>query len=128
MYAAPGLLYLLIRLRGTTGPIWVVILVTAGAVWAATRYEEQLDQVLNPLLAWRDRLLPRPVQLALVPVLALLVAFMIIHGTLRDLPAFVGGSTTAPQTPTGFGAVFRFLFASGFALAAAFVLGRERSS
>jgi hypothetical protein len=39
--------------------------------------------------------------MVLAPVLGIVIAFVVVHGSLSDLPALFGGQTSSPQSPAG---------------------------
>jgi hypothetical protein len=119
------LLYFLTRGQGTSGAGAAVAL--AGAIVAAVAIftGPAIDDRLKSFYIARDRLLPLTIRLLLAPVVGVLIAFLVVHGSLRDLPALFGGSTTSPQSPTGMAG--RFFLATLLAGMCALLLVRERS-
>lgn len=117
------LLYFLLRGQGTSGAGMVVLLaalaVAAGVIFLGHR----IDPPLQAFYAARDRLLARWLRALLAPVLGVLIAFLIVHGSLADLPALFGGSTNSPQSPAGMSG--RFFLATLLAGACTVLLLRE---
>lgn len=117
------LLYFLLRGQGTSGA-GLTVLLASGLVACAVIYAgPAVDRRLRAFYAVRDRVLVRPVRLALAPVLGVLIAFTVVHGSLADLPALFGGTTSTPQSPVGMQA--RFFLATVLAGACAVLLLRE---
>jgi hypothetical protein len=93
------LLYFLFRGQGTSDAgILVVIagLIVAGGV---IFLGQAIDSRLKGFYAARNRLLARGLRMVLAPVLGILIAFLVVHGSLGDLPALFGGETASPQSP-----------------------------
>ncbi|HCT79336.1 MAG TPA: hypothetical protein DGT23_22800 [Micromonosporaceae bacterium] len=126
LVALTPLIYFVFRGQGTSGAGFVVVVATLVVVLAIVLFGARLDKVLDPLYAARDGLLPRWLRVVLAPVLAVLIAFVVVHGSLLDLPALFGGTTHSPQSPVGLEA--RFLFATLLAGACTVLLVRERNS
>ena len=124
--ALTPLIYFVLRGQGTSGAGSVVIFATLLVVLAIVLLGKQIDKVLDPFYAARDGVLPRWLRAILAPVLGVLVAFIVVHGSILDLPALFGGPTRSPQSPIGLEP--RFLFATLLASILAVLLVRERSS
>jgi len=124
--ALTPLIYFVFRGQGTSDAGLVVIFATLLVVLAIVLLGKQIDQVLDPFYAARDGILPRWLRAILAPVLGVLVAFVVVHGSILDLPALFGGPTRSPQSPVGL--EFRFLVATLLASVLAVLLVRERSS
>ena len=124
--ALTPLLYFLLRGQGTSDAGFVVVFATLMVVLAIVLLGEHIDRILDPFYAARDGLLPRWLRAILAPVLAVLIAFVVVHGSILDLPALFGGPTRSPQSPIGLEP--RFLFATLLASILAVLLVRERSS
>lgn len=117
------LLYFLMRGQGTSGA-GMAVLVAGVAVAAGTIFlGPRIDPPLQAFYAARDRLLARWLRALLAPVLGVLIAFLIVHGSLSDLPALFGGHTTSPQSPAGLSG--RFFLATLLAGACTVLLLRE---
>jgi hypothetical protein len=121
--ALPGLLYFMARGSGTSGAgdivlISMIIVVAVGAVFGPG-----LDLKLAGYYQARNKLLPRGLRMALAIVAPVLVAFLVIHGSLADLPALFGGTTNHPATPVGRDE--RFLLGSLLSAASAWLLLRD---
>jgi len=99
--AIPGVAYFLIRGQGTSGSGTVVLLSMLAVVAASVLLGSAFDRTLAPYYRVRNRLLPRPLRMVLAIVLPVLVAFLVIHGSLADLPALFGGTTRHRQNPVG---------------------------
>jgi hypothetical protein len=118
------LLYFITRGQGTSGAGAAVVLAGALVAAVAIFLGRPLDDRLAGFYAARDRRLPHAARLALAPVLGVLIAFLVVHGSLRDLPALFGGTTTSPQSPVGM--TGRFFVATLLAGACTLLLVRER--
>jgi hypothetical protein len=118
------LLYFLVRGQGTSGAGGAVALASVIVAAVAIFSGPVLDERLSDFYAARDRLLPRPIRLMLAPVVGVLIAFLVVHGSLRDLPALFGGKTESPQSPTDMAG--RFFLATLLAGACTLLLVRER--
>ena len=123
--AAVGLVpltYFLLRGQGTSeagGTVTIAILL----LLAVTAGSGRIDAVLGPYYSVRNRLLPAAVRAAVALGLAILIAFAVVHGSLRDIVALFGGATVDSQAPTGLqGRFFVAVLLSG---ACAFLLMRE---
>lgn len=99
--AAPALLYFLIRGQGTSGSGGVVIVAMLLTVGIVAVFGRLIDAKLAGFYAARNRILPLVVRMILALVVPILVAFLVIHGSLADLPALWGGTTNHPMSPTG---------------------------
>jgi hypothetical protein len=124
LFATPGLLYFLIRGQGTSEAGLAVVLATLLALATIMFCGSRIDDRLAPFYAFRDRILPRMFRMLIALAVAILMSFLIIHGSLGDLPALFGGTTHSPQAPAGI--QWRFFLATLLAAASAFLLVRER--
>lgn len=117
------LLYFLLRGQGTSGAgmavLMAALVIAAGVIF----FGDRIDPPLEAFYAVRDRLLARWIRVLLAPVLGVLLAFLIVHGSLADLPALFGGTTTSPQSPAGMSG--RFFLATLLAGACTVLLLRE---
>lgn len=95
------LLYFLMRGQGTSGAGMAVIVASALVAAVSIFLGHLIDPALQGFYAARDRLLARWFRVVLAPVLGVVIAFLIVHGSLLDLPALFGGETTSPQSPAG---------------------------
>ncbi|RSM48720.1 hypothetical protein DMA12_06255 [Amycolatopsis balhimycina DSM 5908] len=93
------LVYFLLRGQGTSGAGFAVTAAGALVASAVVFLGPKIDPPLGPFYAVRDRLLARWVRVLLAPVFGILVAFLVVHGSLADLPALFGGTTESPQSP-----------------------------
>lgn len=100
LVAAPPLLYFMVRGQGTSDAGILVVLISLAMVAAVTFLGSQIDQRLIGFYAWRNRFLPQPPRAILAIVAAVLVAFLVVHGSLADLPALFGAPTRSPASPT----------------------------
>jgi hypothetical protein len=66
-----------------------VVVVTIGLLVLGTRYSSEIDGRLAGFHMARDRLLPLPVRMALVFLLPIALGFLVVHGSLADLPALL---------------------------------------
>jgi hypothetical protein len=123
--ALTPLFYFLLRGQGTSGAGGTVFFGGLVVVAPVILLGDQLDRILRGYYEQRDRFLPRWVRLILAPVLAVLIAFVVVHGSLLDLPALFGGTTTAAQSPAGLGG--RFFLATLLAGICSVLLVREGS-
>lgn len=105
-YALPGVMYLNSgRGRGTL-PASVassVARTTFVLVAIVSLLGPWIDVRLDAFYATRDRILPLLIRILLAPVAAVLISFLVVHGSLADLPAMWGGQTesakAAPEVP-----------------------------
>jgi hypothetical protein len=125
LVALTPLIYFLVRGQGTSGAGFVVVFATLLVVLAIVLLGTQIDRLLDPFFVLRDKVLPRWVRHLLAPVLAIIIAFVIVHGSLLDLPALFGGTTHSPQSP--YGLEGRFLLATLLAGVCTVLLVRERN-
>lgn len=121
--AIPGLAYFLFRGQGTSGAGGIVLVSMLGVVGANMVIGPQLDEKLAAFYVTRNKVLPRPVRMALALVVPVLIAFLVVHGSLGDLPAMFGGTTKHPATPDGLEG--RFLLATLLSAAVSWLLLRE---
>jgi hypothetical protein len=102
MRAAPALLYFLLRARGTSGSgAILVVFVVVGVVIGMVKFGAVIDQRLSSFYQLRDRALSLRTRTIIAVVFPIVVGFGIIHGSLADLPALFGGSTSTPRAPIG---------------------------
>jgi hypothetical protein len=123
--AVPGLLYLLLRGSGTAPPEMgvSVAVVVIGLLVVATVAETQLDRRLQPWYFVRSRV-PRAIRFVVAPVIAIALAFLIVHQNLGDLPAVIGGSTSSPRSPADVSVVM-FVIAAALSAIASYLLLHE---
>ena len=121
--AIPSLAYFLTRGQGTSNAGGVVILSVLILLGVSTFLGPEIDRVLGGFYAARNKILPLPVRLTLAFLLPILVGFLIIHGSLADLPAMFGGETNSPMSPAGAGG--RFFFGTMLAGVVASLLMRD---
>jgi len=95
------LLYFLIRGQGTSGAGVVVVLAGAMVACAVIFFGKEIDARLASFYQARDKVLARGARMVLAPVLGIVIAFVVVHGSLSDLPALFGGQTSSPQSPAG---------------------------
>lgn len=93
------LLYFVIRGQGTSGAGAMVLVVTLAVVAGTQLFGAALDRGLAGFYAARNRILPHWLRMVLVPLFAIFVTFLLIHGSLGDIPAMFGGTTNSPATP-----------------------------
>jgi hypothetical protein len=93
------LIYFLYRGQGTSGAGFAVTAAGALVASAVVFLGPKIDPPLTAFYAARDRLLARWIRVLLAPVFGILVAFLVVHGSLTDLPALFGGTTESPQSP-----------------------------
>jgi hypothetical protein len=117
------LLYFLLRGQGTSGAGTAVLIASVLVATATIFFGHLIDPPLQNVYAARDRMLARWLRIVLAPVLGVLIAFLIVHGSLLDLPALFGGSTTSPQSPSGLSG--RFFLATVLAGGCTVLLLRE---
>jgi hypothetical protein len=121
--AIPGVAYFLLRGQGTSGAGGFVFVSMGMVVGVSVLFGPLLDEKLAGFYASRNRVLPKAIRMVLAIVVPVLVAFLIVHGTLSDLPALFGGSTNHPSSPAGLES--RFLLATTVSAAATWLLLRE---
>jgi hypothetical protein len=121
--AIPGVAYFLLRGQGTSGAGGIVLISMALVVGASVLFGPQLDVKLAGFYGSRNRVLPKVLRMALAIVVPVLVAFLVVHGSLSDLPALFGGSTNHPSSPAGL--ENRFLLATILSAAVSWLLLRE---
>lgn len=117
------LLYFLLRGQGTSGAGSAVVIASALIAGVSIFLGHLIDPPLQNFYAARDRLLAGWLRVMLAPVLGVLIAFLIVHGSLSDLPALFGGTTTSPQSPIGMSG--RFFLATVLAGVCTVLLLRE---
>jgi hypothetical protein len=117
------LLYFLIRGQGTSGAGMAVVIAGLIVATFVIFLGDLIDPPLRAFYTVRDHLLARWIRVLLAPVLGVLIAFLIVHGSLSDLPALFGGTTTSPQSPAGLSG--RFFVATMLAGACTVLLLRE---
>ena len=115
--------YFLFRGQGTSGAGFAVTAAGALVASAVVFLGPKIDPPLTAFYAARDRLLARWIRLLLAPVFGILVAFLVVHGSLTDLPALFGGTTESPQSPVDESG--RFFLATLLAGAGTVLLLRE---
>ncbi|HEX8003669.1 MAG TPA: hypothetical protein VF519_13345 [Mycobacteriales bacterium] len=121
--ASPGVLYFLLRGQGTSRAGGTVLVAVAGTLAAVVVYGARIDRRLARFYAVRDRVLNPTARGIAAVVLPVLVGFAVIHGSLRDLPAFVGGTTSVRLSPVGLG--MRFFVATVLTTSLTILLLRE---
>lgn len=117
------LLYFLLRGQGSSSAGSAVLVAGLLVATATIYYWHRVDPKLQEFYAARDRLLARWVRLLLAPVLGVLIAFLVVHGSLLDLPALFGGTTNAPQFASGMS--WRYFLATVLAGGCTVLLLRE---
>jgi hypothetical protein len=95
------LLYFLFRGQGTSGSGIVVVLAALMVAGAVIFLGKEIDARLTGFYAARDRVLARGPRMVLAPVLGIVIAFLVVHGSVADIPALFGGETSSPQSPAG---------------------------
>lgn len=101
LLAIPGLTYLVARGQGTApnGMAAVVVVTVLAFLVVVVIAGSRIDAVLAPYFAIRNRV-PRTVRLVTAPIISIVVAFLVVHQDLGDLPALWGGTTNTRRTPT----------------------------
>lgn len=99
--AVPGVVYFMIRGQGTSGAGGTVLIAILLSVGIVVLFGRAIDTKLAGFYAARNRILPLALRMALALVLPILAAFLVIHGSLADLPALFGGTTKHPMSPSG---------------------------
>lgn len=117
------LLYFLFRGQGTSNAGFVVLIAAVIVAAVVIFLGQAIDPVLKGFYAARNRLLARWLRMVLAPVLGIVIAFVVVHGSLGDLPALFGGKTTSPQSPADLSG--RFFLATIIAGACTVLLVRE---
>ncbi|HSV64422.1 MAG TPA: hypothetical protein VLJ59_00755 [Mycobacteriales bacterium] len=95
------LLYFLIRGQGTSNAGIVVVLASLVVAGGVIFLGQAIDSRLKDFYAARNRVLARGPRMVLAPILGIVIAFLVVHGSLGDLPALFGGETTSRQSPAG---------------------------
>jgi len=93
------LLYFLLRGQGTSGAGMAVAVAGITLATVFSFLGGVIDPPLQGFYNFRDRWLARWLRFLTALVLGVLIAFQIVHGSLRDLPALFGGKTKSPQSP-----------------------------
>jgi hypothetical protein len=117
------LIYFLFRGQGMSGAGFAVafagLLVAAAILFLGPK----ADPALSAFYAARNRLLAHWVRVVLAPIFGIVVAFLIVHGSLADIPALFGGPTRSRQFAAG--ESVKFFFATLLAGAGTALLLRE---
>lgn len=121
--AVPGVGYFMARGQGTSGAGGIVLVAILGVIAASAMFGPGIDVKLAAFYTARNRVLPRPLRMLLALVAPVLVAFVVIHGSLADLPALFGGTTDHPATPVGRDG--RFFFGTVLSAGVTWLLLRE---
>jgi hypothetical protein len=78
------------------------VLVAIGVtISVAIVFGRAIDAKLVGLYRARNRVLPMPVRMALALVVPMLIAFLVIHGSLADLSVMFGGTSNDSMAPVG---------------------------
>lgn len=107
MSLAP-LIYFLLRGQGTSGAGFAVTVAGLLVATAILFLGPKIDPALGPFYAARNRLLTHGLRVVLAPIFGILVAFVVVHGSLADIPALFGGPTRNSQSPAGESVEFFF--------------------
>ena len=99
----PVVVYMLWRGQGTSDSGANVLFAVALVLVVSLVWERQINSALAGFLAGRDRLLPKPLRTLLIAVVPILVGFVVVHGSLADLPAMFGGTTNRAVSPANRG-------------------------
>jgi hypothetical protein len=121
--AVPGIAYFLARGQGTSGAGGVVLVSMLLVIGAGAFLGPAIDVRLRPVYDARNRILPLPVRMALGIIVPVLLSFLLIHGSLSDLPALFGGTTKTARSPAGLEG--RFLLATLLSAAVGWLLLRQ---
>lgn len=92
------LLYFLIRGQGTSNAGIVVVIASVIVAGGVIFLGQAIDSRLKGFYTTRNRVLARGLRMVLAPILGIVIAFLIVHGSLGDLPALFGGETASPQS------------------------------
>jgi hypothetical protein len=100
LLAIPGLSYLVARGQGTApdGMALVVVVTVLSFLVVVVVAGGRIDAGLAPYFAIRNRV-PRIARLVIAPIVSIIVAFLVVHQDLGDLPALWGGTTNTRHTP-----------------------------
>ena len=101
LLALVPLLYFMVRGAGTSGAGALVLILSMLVAGGLALAAPSLDGTLRGFYAARNRALPAWLRAVLVPVGAILISFLVVHGSLLDLPALFGGQTNSPASPAG---------------------------
>lgn len=121
--ATPALVYFLARGQGTSDSSSVVFVCMLLVVGVSVVFGPAMDRKLAGFYRSRNRVLPQVVRVLLAVVLPVLISFLVIHGSLSDVPALFGGTTKHPQTPVG--REGSFFLGTALSAAVAWLLLRE---
>jgi hypothetical protein len=101
--AIPALIFVLARGQGTSNAGGSVILASLIVMVVTVGFRTQIDAKLAGFYAKRNKILPRFLRGVLVAVAPILVGFVIVHGSLADIPAMWGSVTQHAASPAGRG-------------------------
>lgn len=122
--ALPPLAYFVIRGRGTSGATGIIAsLAMLGVVAILFEFWGHFDTLLTPVYTLRNQFVPRQLRNVLALLLPIILSFLVIHGSLSDLPALIGGRTRAPQS--GYDLGLRLFIGMCVSFASAFLLLRR---
>jgi len=100
------LLYFLARGQGTSGAGVAVFVAGAAVASGVIFLGPAIDARLKRFFVARNRVLTRGLRMVLAPILGVLIAFLVVHGSLADLPALFGGQTSSAKSPVDLTAQF----------------------
>lgn len=121
--AIPALILVLARGQGTANAGGTVLLASVLVMVATVGFRSQIDAKLAGFYKKRDRILPRFARGILVAIVPILAGFLIVHGSLKDIPALWGAVTQHAASPAGRGG--QIFFATIVSAALGYVLMAE---
>jgi preprotein translocase subunit SecG len=125
--AVPVAFLYLARWKGTQDDSSALLtaVVIVGFAFLVAMYRQQINERLTPFYIERNRLLSRPVRMALVFVVPILLTFLLVHRNLGDVGALLGGTTSSPRSPAGGNEGFMIVVTTALSACAVFLLLNE---
>ncbi len=119
----PALLYFLIRGSGTlsSGGALMTSVAVGGLMTLIAARGSLLDKQLIGWYEARNRILPRPVRMLAPLVVGVFLSFALVQGSITDIGALFGGTTSTSATPSG-GKIF---LATVLTMVVSFLLMRD---
>jgi hypothetical protein len=123
---APFVLYFVIRGQGRSNAGVLVALLSTAIVATTAFFGPAIDRRLAGFYAARNRILPRWLRLVLALSAPLVIALLVVHGSLFALPLLFGGTTDSPSYANG--KAVPFALSTILSAGIVFLLLRERRS
>ncbi len=119
----PAIFYFLIRGSGTlsSGGTLLTTVAVGGLMALIVARGSALDKQLAGWYEARNRILPRPVRMLSPLVVGVFLSFALVQGSISDIGALFGGTTSTAATPSG-GKIF---LATILTVVASFLLMRD---